>query len=89
MSEATKLAAVTETKVVEIEPAKVVLTLSLEEANGLRTLMGRIAGDGPLRDIADSIYASLGTVNTGSEGIGNYVETSMKVRKTNPNRYTW
>lgn len=87
MSEATKLAAVTETKVVEIEPAKVVLTLSLEEANGLRTLMGRIAGDGPLRVIADSIYASLGTVSAGSEGIGNYVETSMKVRKAKP--YTW
>ncbi len=57
MAKAEKVPAKTE--VVEVEPEKVVLTLTLDEANYMFTLVGRDSGD-----IAWSLYESLRDVGT-------------------------
>lgn len=60
MAEAVRHEAVTETKVVEVEPVKVVLTLTFEEAQFLRTLLGsHVLQQGPARRVSDGIFHAL------------------------------
>lgn len=63
MAEATKVAAVTETKVVEVEPEKVVLKLTVREAQAIRHLTGRIVKrEYELSRLISAIYSSLTNV---------------------------
>jgi hypothetical protein len=56
MASATLNPAVTETTVVEVSPATVTVTLSLDEAEQLETLLGRGSGMNSLSDLYTDLY---------------------------------
>jgi hypothetical protein len=56
MAKANKTEAVTETKVVEVKPARVTLDLSQEEADVLASILGRFQGNGVPWSIFEALY---------------------------------
>lgn len=84
MAKVEKIAAKTE-EIKDTFGGEVTITLSQEEAEKLKCILGNITGSGPLREFADSIYWPMADgpnkALSSDYRFSKYVETNMHVTR--------